>query len=222
MNNIELFENQRALGYNNFVETWIPNYQYFMDKLPAILQKTENKKLLVVGCGTGAEIERFAHTSQAWDITGVDPSPEMIKQAVKNLGRYKDVKLIEGLVTDLNISNKYGAATLILVLHFMQDDGTKLNLLKSIAERLENNAPFVLLDITGSKSQIRENLKILRELLPNNLDAEDIHNRLYRIENKLHTISEGRLSELLIEAGFQKPLRFFQNSIYMGWITQKK
>lgn len=89
MNKVELFENERASGYDQFVETWIPNYHYFLDLLPKLLQEIENKDLLVVGCGTGNEIERFAETVESWKITGVDPSPEMISQARKNLKRMR-------------------------------------------------------------------------------------------------------------------------------------
>ena len=222
MENVEIFEDKRATNYNEFVEAWIPNYHYFLSKLPKILSQTTNKKLLVAGCGTGNEIAYFIENSKQWEILGVDPSPEMIAQARKKLQEYKNVSLIEGLISDLNPSQKFGAATLLLVLHFMEDDGTKLNLLKSIAERLENNAPLVLLDITGTKKQLKENLQILRQLLPKTITEEEINNRLYRIENKLKAVSEERLSELLIEAGFEAPLRFFQTSIYMGWITTKR
>lgn len=216
MSKVELFENQIATAYDQFVETWIPNYHYFMDKLPSLLKQTINRNLLVVGCGTGAEIERFIQTKEQWKITGIDPSPDMISQARQNLQNFENVNLIEGIVTDLNKSDTFGAATLLLVLHFMEDNETKLSLLKNIANRLEKNAQFILLDITGAQKQIIENLNILKLLLPDNLKKEDVNNRLHRIENELHAVSEERLNELLIEAGFEAPLRFFQNSIYMG------
>lgn len=221
MNKVEIFENERAAGYNQFVETWIPNYHYFLDRLPKLLSEASNKDLLVVGCVTGNEIERFIHASEPWEITGIDPSPEMIKQAREKFRSCKNVKLIEGLLTDLDIEKKYGAATLLLVLHSLDDDGNKLNLLKGIAERLVSGAPFVMLDITGDDNQIKQNLKILRLLLPDSL-GEEIDNRLNRIEKELYHISEKRLSELCTEAGFEPPLRFFQSAVYMGWLTKKK
>ena len=222
MNKVEIFENERATGYNQFVETWIPNYHYFMDQLPKLLREIKDKNLLVVGCGTGNEIKRFTQAPGHWEITGIDPSPDMIKQAKEKLQDFKNVKLVEGLITDLDTAKKYGAATLLLVLHFLEDNGEKLNLLKEIAERLEPGALLVLLDITGDKEQTQRNLKILRLLLPDGLDEEQVTNRLERIENDLHYISEKRLSELCIAAGFQPPLRFFQSTVYMGWLTKKK
>ena len=222
MDKVEIFANERATGYNQFVETWIPNYHYFLGRLPKLLSETNPKDLLIVGCGTGNEIERFIQAPEHWEITGIDPSPEMIRQANEKLQSYQNVTLIEGLLADINIEKKYGAATLLLVLHFLEDDGNKLKLLKDIAERLVSGATFVMLDITGDKNQIRQNLKVLRFLLPDGLDEEQISNRLNRIENELYYISEERLSELCTEAGFESPIRFFQSAIYVGWLTKKK
>lgn len=222
MSKPEIFENERATGYNQFVDTWIPNYHYFLDRLPKLLSETSDKNLLVVGCGTGNEIERFVQAPDRWKITGVDPSPEMVKQAYEKLQNHENVTLIRGLVTDLDPEKKYGAATLLLVLHFIEDDGGKQNLLKEIADRLISGATLVILDITGDENQIRQNLKVLRLLLPDGLDEEQINNRLNRIEYDLYYVSETRLSALCTAAGFEVPLRFFQSSIYMGWLTKKR
>lgn len=222
MKKIEIFENERATGYDQFVEKWIPNYHYFMDHLPNLLIETNPKELLVVGCGTGNEILRFARSPVDWRITGIDPSPDMIVHAREKLKDYNNVELIEGLITDLSADKKYNAATLLLVLHFIEDNGNKLQMFKAIAKRLVAGAKLVMLDMTGDKQQIRDNLQVLKLLLPEGVDKQEISERLNRIENKFFTVSEERLSELLQEAGFEKPLRFFQSSIYMGWITQKR
>ena len=222
MNKVEIFEKERASNYNQFVEDWIPNYSYFMEKLPKLLSETDNKDLLVVGCGTGNEIVQFAKADQDWKITGVDPSPEMINQAKERLAKHENIELIEGLVSDLSQDRKYGAVTLLLVLHFLEDNGQKLDLLRQIAQRLKTEAPLVMLDITGDQKQMKTNLKVLKQLLPNSLDKELLQNRLQRIENDLHYVPEERLMELCQEAGFERPIRFFQTSIYMGWITWKK
>ncbi len=220
MNKIEVFENERASNYENFVKIWIPNYHYFLDCLPKLLKEIGDKKLLVVGCGTGNEIERFIKAPESWKITGVDPSPEMICQATDRFKGCENVDLIEGTLS--NVSSKYSAATLILVLHFFQDNGEKLDLLREIASKLKKDAKLIMLDITGNKKQLSENLEEFRLMLPDKLDKTEINRRINRIKNELCTVSEERLSELLQEAGFEIPLRFYQSSIYMGWITRKK
>lgn len=221
MRKVEVFESERARGYDQFVDTWIPNYHYFLDLLPKLLGNVQTKELLVVGCGTGNEIERFATRGDQWHITGIDPSPEMIQQAIEKLQAYPNVSLVQTLVNNLDVDKKYHAATLLLVLHFLEDDGNKLDLLKEIAKRLASGAPLILLDITGNKSQIQENLQLLKLLLPEGIPDEQIEYRLQRIEKELFHVSEERLIALCLEAGFSKPLHFFQSTIYMGWITNK-
>lgn len=217
----EIFENNRATGYNRFVQRWIPNYDYFLSRIPALLREVSNKELLVAGCGTGNEIAYFLEKDQQWKITGVDPSPQMIAQAKEKLADCVNVELVEGLVSDLDETIVYGAATLLLVLHFMPDDGTKLNLLKDIAKRLSPNAPLILLDITGGGQAFQNNLDVLRRLLPVDEDPEEIANRLDRIQHKLHPVSEARLIALIEAAGFSRPNRFFQTAIYQGWEMRK-
>jgi tRNA (cmo5U34)-methyltransferase len=222
MGKVEIFEKERASGYNQFVETWIPNYNYFLDQLPKLLRPAAHKSLLVAGCGTGNEIERFTRDADPWQITGIDPSPEMIAQARLRFADNKNISLVEGLIADLDSNMKYGAATLLLVLHFLADNGEKLQLLKDIAARLESGAPLVMLDITGDKTHITKNLEVLRLVLPDGLDEGQISSRLNRIQQELHYVGEDRLSALLVEAGFEPPLRFFQSTIYMGWLSAKK
>lgn len=222
MSKVELFENDRASGYNKFVDVWIPGYRYFISLLPKLLDDKLTSDLLVVGCGTGNEIEELVKASNHWTITGIDPSPEMMQQAKEKLQGYKNVTLITGVLSDLDQERKFNAATLLLVLHFLEDNGDKLQLLKDISQRLLPGAKFIILDITGDKMEIQHNLNILKLLLPDGLDEIQKDNRLNRIENELYATSEQRLSELLQEAGFDAPIRFFQSSIYLGWITRKR
>lgn len=221
MKKIEVFENDRATNYNQFVETWIPNYDYFMHQLPKLIVPITNNNLLVAGCGTGNEIEKFVQSSNNWKITGIDPSPQMLNLAKERFKNFKNVNFVEGVVSDLDSENTFDAATLLLVLHFLKDDGEKLNILKNIADRMNFGASFVLLDITGTKKHIKKNLQILKAFLPSSLDENQIDSRIERIETKINYVSEERLNSLLLEAGFEEPLRFFQSSIYSGYITKK-
>lgn len=223
MAHIEVFENEKAQNYEQFVDTWILGYRDFIENLPNVLSHTLNKKLLVAGCGTGNEMACFAKHDKNWVITGVDPSPQMLAQAKTQLADVDNVRLIQGVVNDLDSDEKYGAATLLLVLHFMQDNGEKLALLTQIAERLEANAPFVLLDITGNGQYLDDNLSVFYTLLASKqLPELELKSRIQRIKNELHAVSEQRIAELLVSAGFKPPVRFYQNTIYMGWLTAKR
>ena len=95
-------------------------------------------RLLVVGAGGGAEIERFLPTNPKWRLTGIDPSLDMLANAEARAGRLgltDRVTLVRGVTRDLPPDAIFDAATCIFVLHFLPDH-EKLALLREIAVRL--------------------------------------------------------------------------------------
>ncbi|MEM8507666.1 MAG: class I SAM-dependent methyltransferase [Bacteroidota bacterium] len=218
---LTLFEGSRATNYDSFVEDWIPNYDYFMSIFPSVLVNAPEKTLLAVGCGTGNEILALKTADKAWSVTGVDPSPEMIKIAKQKLASLENIRLFLGEVAQLKNKGQFGAASLILVLHFIKYPNEKLALLLEIQKRLRPGAPFIIMGIVGNKAQLRGNLEVLKSLLPEDLTQKEIDERMDRITNDLHRTSEEELEKLMAKAGFEKPTRFFQTSIYSGWITTK-
>lgn len=217
---IAIFEGDRAKNYDTFVKSWIPNYDYFIGLLTHLIPKSA-QNILVVGCGSGNEVLAITKSNPELKITGVDPSPEMIELAKNKLSSYSGIKLFEGFTEDLPKEKLYDVATLSLVLHFIEDNGGKLQQLKQIAERLNLDSPLIILDIFGSESELKQNLDILSAFLPQHISDEEIAERRNRIKKNIHHITEERLSEILQLAGFTKPLRFHQAAIYGGWITKK-
>ncbi|MEO0573198.1 MAG: class I SAM-dependent methyltransferase [Bacteroidota bacterium] len=218
---LALFEGDRAANYDGFVQQWIPNYDYFMSIFPKLLSNTNPKSLLAVGCGTGNELMALKEFDNDWSIMGVDPSPQMIHIAQQKLGSYKGMGFSIGKVDQLDSHLRFGAASLLLVLHFIKYPNEKLALLQEISKRLYPGAPLIILGIFGNKEQLRGNLKVLESLLPEDLSEKEIEERLDRITNALHRTTEEELGKLLVRAGFEPPTRFFQTSIYSGWTTRK-
>lgn len=220
MRNVEVFAGKRAAGYDDFVQVWIPGYPYFVSLLPNLLPSPQIKEILVAGCSTGNEIKALAEANSEYQISGVDPSPEMVLQARQKLRDYANTDIIEGVVSDLD-NHKYDAATLLLVLHFMEDNGNKLALLKDLSARLKSKAPLIVFDITGDREQIKQNLLVLSSLLPKELTKEEVTSRLNRLQNEIFHVSESRFIQLCQQAGFEQPLCFFQSTIYKGWRMTK-
>lgn len=218
---LAIFDGERATNYDGFVQEWIPNYDYFMSIFPKVLKHTEYKSMLAVGCGTGNELIALKENNSEWSILGVDPSPEMIQIAQKKLAIYDAVEFYMGEVKNLENEKRFGAATLILVLHFIKYPKEKLALLTEIQKRLKPGAPFILMGIFGNKEQLKGNLRILQALLPDDLTKKEIEERLERITNSLYRTTEEELEKLLVRAGFEKPTRFFQASIYSAYTTNK-
>lgn len=226
MNDLGKFDNERAASYDKRIAAAIPNYDYLMSSMPRYLSKLVAKssdvKLLVAGCGTGNEMEQFLLHDEKWNITGIDPSPDMVGIARKKLRLFKNQKLLVGKVKGLPDGLKYDAATLSLVLHFLPDNGAKSNLLKSIAQRLAKGAPLIIVDMFGTRDEIWQKLQMLSEILPEEFDAQMKKEMSQRIIEEINYITEDRLMELLELTGFSKPLRYHQSLMYGAWICQKQ
>jgi tRNA (cmo5U34)-methyltransferase len=222
---VEIFEGERARNYDNFVIDYFPSYSFVMQNCAVLISDNlmikSKPKILVVGCGTGTEVEELLDYNNDWLIDACDPSEEMFNQSKYKLSNYTNVNLIHGGVDELHKSDLYDAATLFLVLHFISDDGAKLDVLKEIANRLEVGAKFLLLDICGTQTEIEENFDILRQLLPKEWPNEEIELRRERILKTLNTIDEKRTLELLELAGFVKPVKWHQSFLVRSWILNK-
>jgi tRNA (cmo5U34)-methyltransferase len=227
---IEFFEGERATQYDDRIPTWVPNYQFVQQSIPAILKSylptDEERRLLVAGCGTGQEISEIKRLQTAWKITGIDPSPQMIRLAQMKLAyRENDpsLSLKTGVVSDLPMDQKYDAATLILVLHFIPDteDG-KLSLLRNIAQRLQPGAPLIISDIYEPQG-FQEQMEYFRQyMIGKGLEPQMVDEGLQHVKEDTHRLTSNRLNELLQEAGFHTPRMFSKAFYYGGWIVERR
>jgi tRNA (cmo5U34)-methyltransferase len=226
---IELFEGRRAKDYDKNIPLLFPGYETVQESVSAILRALlsslpSGKRILVAGCGTGTEMLHLLDVSPNWHITGFDPSPEMIRQAAAKLECAHDrntYELISGTVSELPELPVFDAATLLLVLHFLPDDGSKLSLLREIGVRLTPGAPFIMTDIFGSGEVFNNNMLLLETLLLTKLNSDVTQKILYHIKNDVFHCTEERQLELLKEAGFVNAYRFHQTFIYGGWVAIK-
>ena len=218
-----IFEKNRTSLYDDFIKTWMPGYTAFIQFL-AYLLDTKNdgiKEILIVGCGTGNELISLNKKKPNWKLTGIDPSSSMLEIAEEKTEHLENITLINSLLEDISPDKNYDALLLTLVLHFIPNDGQKLQLLKEAALRLKQGGVILICDVFGSKRELDKNLQILRQhLLYNNIT--DIEERFVKIREDFHYIKENELCQLLVDAGFQEPIRYYQSTIYGAWISYKK
>ena len=94
-------------------------------------------QVLVVGCGTGAELREAQGLRPDWALTGVDPAASLLDEARRRLGTAaKQVRWVDSRVEDLPGEASYGAAIAVLVLQELPDDGAKLAFLSALARLL--------------------------------------------------------------------------------------
>jgi tRNA (cmo5U34)-methyltransferase len=188
----------------------------------------ERVDILVVGAGTGMEICEFAPLNPGWSFVGVDPSGDMLALALQKITEKNlpnGIELKKGYVDDLADEEVFGAATCILVMHFLKDDGSKLALLKSIARRLKSGAPLVLIDGFGEPgSRAFEEIKASWKQYPiiGGVPAENVENAFNDVIMKMvQFVPESRILELLEEAGFRRAFRYYTGFLYGGWVAYK-
>jgi len=114
--------------------------------------------------------------------------------------------------SELKDEKQYDAATAILVMHFLPDDGSKLNFLKAIHRRLKPGAKLIVADGCFDKTS-KEFDWLLNAFIShaklNGAPPEILNQTLEFIEESPQSITETRELELLAEANFGEIRSFF-------------
>ncbi len=217
--------------YDKFIRQFCGAYEEIFKLthcyLRAILPK--QARILVAGIGTGMEILEFAPLNPGWSFCGVDPSADMLALAGKKISKMNlagEIELRKGYVDDLKEGEVFDAATCILVMHFLKDDGAKLNLLESISKRLKHGAPLVLIDGFGEPGSTNfEEIKVAWKNYPviSGVPSETVENIFNEVIMKtVQFVPEWRIMELLETAGFTRVSKYFSGFLYGGWMGYKK
>ena len=176
---------------------------------------------LVVGGGGGLELKTLIAALPQGRFCAVDPSAEMVAQGRAYLDDPDCVEWIEGYVFDAP-ETRFDAATCMLTLHFVPDDGAKLETLKAIHHRLKPGAPFVMAHVSVDKndpSSDRQFNRYIRFSSDSGLDSEVIEKAHERVRTQLNCVGPARDEELLREADFGGIEQVFQGLSWHGWVA---
>ena len=179
--------------------------------------------VLVVGAGGGMEVQTFGPAEPRWRLTGVDPSADMLRLArakADAAGLTDRVHLVQGTPDDLPPESRFDAATAMFVLMHLPDDGSKLHLLRSIADRLRPGGLLILVDAIHDHRD-RFTPAWQRYAEARGMSAEWMAAFLERIRVSSNTATEARELALLEEAGFRDVTRFYAGFIINGWIATR-
>jgi tRNA (cmo5U34)-methyltransferase len=222
------FDEERARNYERSIRTAGLGYDLLHDLTAALLCSVlgERAHLLVVGAGGGEEIVRLGDRHPGWRFSGVDSSPPMLAIARKRVtaaGLADRVTLLAGHVADLPSDELFAAATLLLVMHFLPDDGAKLALLRETARRLQPGAPLVLADLHGdltSGAGQRLSAAWRERQRTHGMSTDDITEMFRQLTAHVYFVPTTRINALLREAGFGDITPFFQALLFGGWIAR--
>lgn len=208
----------------------IPGVDSLYRAVQAIMDATlaENARILIAGAGAGREIEALGASAKSYQLTGFDPSTDMLALAstfADAPGLKNRVELIKGLIDDVGDARRFDAATSILVMHFLPDDGGKERYLRAMRQRLKTGAPYVHVDVSFNDREtfdrmapaIREHALLLG--LPQAV-AEGPASHIGRMafgDGVSSIVSEERTRALLTSGGFGSVTPFYRGFWYVGW-----
>jgi len=177
---------------------------------------------LVLGAGGGLEMRVFADTDPGWRLTGVDPAPEMLKVAAENLADAADrITWVEAYIPDAP-EGPFDAATCLLTLHLIPDDGHKIEALKAIHSRLKPGARFVIVDNCFDRDRPDFETKLARYLdqAKRRGVPEDLLEKVGEgVRTMTESVTDEREVELLRQAGFKEIELIYAALSWRGWVA---
>jgi tRNA (cmo5U34)-methyltransferase len=226
---LQHFDSEKSSSYDQEIRKKIPGYEALHDLVHSLLKQHLGReaKVLVVGAGTGQEVISYALENPGWYIVGVDPADNMLdvaSQKVASNHLEERVSLHSGYLNSLKAPSPFDAATVLLVMHFLPDDGEKQSLLMEVAQRLKAGAKLILVDLEGSKGS--PEFEILFKLwkdyqLEKRSDKDDVEKDFEHILKDIGFVPQSRIEELLRQTGFSKIQKFFQSLLFGGYMAEK-
>lgn len=223
------FNGEWASEYDDTAQKIIPAYHSIYELTQHLLRDKLNKeaRILVAGSGTGKEIIDCSQNNPNWSFTGFDPAEPMLsiaRKKVRTAALDNKINFVLGRIDDV-AEKDFDAATSILVMQFLPDDGKKLDFLKGIADRLRPGALFILVDLEGEIGSDEYN--ILNSAWKNQQlfirgDNNRIREEFLQREKEVYFIPQKRIESLLKEAGFTKVHKFFKAYLFGGYVAIKR
>jgi len=183
----------------------------------------QNGTVLVVGAGGGLEIRYLATAEPSWRFVGIDPAPAMLDLARTIAGPAAGdrLHLIESTISDAP-AGPFDAATCILVLGLIPDDGAKLATLVETRRRLKPGAPFILVDQCIDRSAADADLRLDRYAAyarRSGVDPETVAGARTAVAAMTSMVPAHRNEQLLAEAGFKNIELFYLGMAWRGWVA---
>jgi tRNA (cmo5U34)-methyltransferase len=231
LNSAEKFDTSRANEYGRQSRIALAGYDACQDlaacMLAATLGTTTAAKILVVGAGgTAQEIIAMANLEPGWRFTAVDPSEPMLEAAKQQLAAnnlLEKTHIHLGNVEDLPTDASYDAATLIGVLHHLDGDEAKRQILRSIRAHLKPGAPLI---VAGNQYAYASQPLLLaawgQRWRQHGASADEVKAKLGKIlQGADPPHSEAAVQKLLHEGGFGDATRFFSSLFWGAWLVCK-
>lgn len=200
------FPDAAAADYDRRILTLVPGYQFAQALLTATLAQTlpNDATLLLAGCGTGSELSALAAANASWRFSAVEPSAGMLAaaRAKAEAAGYAQRVSFQPTLLQQAPQTRHDAAVCSLVLHFIADDGAKLDFLQQLAQRPSPAAPLLLFDYQPEGLPVSHYQHWLQSAGHSAAQAQEV---IERTRRNWHPMAAARSRLLLAESGFTAP-----------------
>ena len=209
------FGADRAAHYDAQASINLPGaqalYEVGVSALTAQLDGQDSASLLFVGLGTGAELVPYTRFDvPGWRFTGVEPSDAMLAVARKRLeaeGLLSRTQLHVGELRTLPPGPSFDGAQMMGVLHHVEGEEARLELLREVTRRLKPGAPLVVGCRVG-KDPVLTNVEF-RRLRAYGVPQDALEHRRQRLAEVRPIESDAALFAMLARAGLVEPRPIF-------------
>ncbi|MCL5077525.1 MAG: class I SAM-dependent methyltransferase [Actinobacteria bacterium] len=184
-----------------------------------------SKTILIANSGGLNETKALQTSNPTWQMAVYQPDDAATSQnESSNRPDQFSVSGLSSLLLDDSIDQLYDGAFCNLLLHFL-DNETKLKLLKSISSHLKPGSPFVLVTLTGDRAEpeFDRQLDAWKMTLDKSNGILTINSEAEANQVKtLPLVTQGTLSKLLEDSGFEQSTLFYATYFCRGWVLLKR
>jgi tRNA (cmo5U34)-methyltransferase len=225
------YDAAHAAAYDAKIRKLIPGYELLHALSLELLDEAlpAHAAVLVAGSGTGTELAALHARRPDWQLTGVEPSADMMALAAARLA----ASCAQGHVTLVNAAlaaevlpqAAFDAATALLVMHFLPDDGQKARFLAALAHAVRPGGEVLIADLCGRHGEaafdrlfrVWRHQQACLGRQPNSIERD-----FHLLRNQVHPVTPRRLASLLAAAGFSRPRPYFQALGITGWWARRE
>lgn len=219
------FQQQRVVDhYDDHIQKLIPGYGIIHRQIHALLQArlADDAKILIVGCGTGYEVNYVLEQFPQAQITALDPSLNMMNKAKERLAGHPQRHRIHFMHADTSAlidMHHYDVALVILVAHFITMP-QKHNFFRDIYRSLKLGGCLFSYDLMQFKCA--KQLQALQYFCQNNgLSLQQSQNMAERIQQDFSLIFPQQYENILYDVGFRDVDCYSKIMNYYGFQATK-
>lgn len=191
------FFTTRCQSYDEHMRENVEGDDAFYEFTASLLPKSDNAKILDLGCGTGLELEEYFKVNPSANVTGIDMTRAML-DALEAKFPDKELTLICDSYFDVSFGEeKYDAAVSVESLHHFSKE-EKIPLYTKLYKALKPGGYFILTDYFAQHDEQEDFFR--RELLRIRKEEKLPDGVFYHYDTPLTVEHE---KEALLAAGFE-------------------